>query len=76
LLLSLKLITELREITLVANVLRFCELRGSSFLEIDTIFLECLRLLLVASESTLLFLGRFLLRLGLGSPSAERLSTA
>jgi hypothetical protein len=76
LLLSLKLIAELREITLVANVLRFCELRGSSFLEIDTIFLECLRLLLVASESTLLFLARFLLGLGLSSTSAQRLSTA
>jgi hypothetical protein len=76
LLLSLELIAELREITLIANVLRFRELRGSSFLEIDTIFLECLRLLLVASKPTLLFLARFLLGLGLSSPSAQRLSTA
>lgn len=75
LLLSLLLIAELREITLIANVLRFCELGWSCFLEIDTILLECLRLLLVASESALLVLIRFLFGLGLSSTSVQRLST-
>lgn len=57
-------------------MLRFCELGRSSFLEIDTIFLECVRLLLVASESTLLFLNRFLFGLGVSSTSVKWLSTA
>jgi hypothetical protein len=76
----LVLITKLREVTLVANVLRFLELRAS-FVEINTgstgisaVLLEWLGLFNITSEATLLVLLSILFGLGLSISTAKGVS--